>query len=242
MKPRANSFLWGVFLVCLGALFLLNSFGFMDIDEETGMAVMFFSGGLVLLIAFFLFKKKLWTLILGSAGVFIGLAIFIEATRIVPEEYVGVSLFVLVALVFLSSLKSGRKNWWAIIPAGYSLSIAGHILLDLSWHSSGLLHSVIVFGGTGLIFGVIYLLKNEEHHLGWAKYPAGISLAVCALILFGAGFNDLVSRFFLPLMLVGGGVMLLIRSLNTAQEHDGASAPAAKELSPKPDEDEIEKT
>ena len=132
MKPRSNTFLWGIFLVCLGALFLLNSFGLLQLDDEVGAAMVFFSAGVVLLTAYFAFKKKLWTLIVGCIALFVGIVTYIDATHFVPEEFIGVSLFVIAGLVFLSNLRKGRKTWWAIIPGGFCLIIAGHIFLDMA--------------------------------------------------------------------------------------------------------------
>ncbi|MBN2414642.1 hypothetical protein JXO52_02320 [bacterium] len=224
MKPRSNIFLWGVFLVCLGALSLLNSFDVIRFDEEVGPAMLFFSAGIVLIVGHFFFSKKLWSLIVGGICMFIGVATYIDATGFIRDEYIGIALFVLTGLIFLSALRQGRKNWWAIIPGGYSLSIAAHIALDLSWHGSGLWHSVVVFGGTGLIFGAIFLLKNETYNLDWAKYPSIIAFAICALTLFAADFEDVVSRFFFPVLLIGLGALLLFRSTRTLQESDDKPA------------------
>lgn len=218
MKPRSNIFLWGVFLVCLGALSLLNTLDVIRIDEEVGPAMFFFSAGVVLVVAHFFFNKKLWSLIIGGVCMFIGLAAYIDATRFVRDEYIGIILFVLTGLIFLSALRQGRKNWWAIIPGGYSLSIAAHIALDLSWHGSGTWHSVVVFGGTGLIFGAIYLLKNDTYNLDWAKYPSIIAFALCAITLLAADFEDAVGRFFFPVLLIGLGALLLYRSTRFSEE------------------------
>ena len=215
MKPRSNTFLWGVFLVCLGTLFLLNSFGLLRLDDEIGAAMVFFSAGVVLLTAYFVFKKKLWTLIVGCVGVFLGIVTYIDATRFVPEEFIGISLFVIAGLVVLSALRRGRKNWWSIIPGGFCLIIAGHILLDISFYETDNLHAVLFFGGTSLIFGVIYLLKNAEYKLGWAKYPGLAALAICAIILFAADFEDVISRFFFPVLLVAVGALMLVKSLKS---------------------------
>jgi len=213
MKPQSTTFLWGIFLLCLGGLFLLNSFGLLNTDEGTGTAMVFFAGGIVFLAAYFVFKKKLWTLILGCIGIFIGFATYIEATGFLPGEFSGIALFVITGLVFLGSLRRGLKNWWAIIPGGFCFIIAGHIGLDLFVRHAGNLHAVLLFGGIGLIFGILYFLKNETHQLGWAKYPALGSLGLCALIFFTSNFEDVLSEFFLPFLLVSIGVIMLIKSL-----------------------------
>ena len=76
MKTQSNHFLVGLFLIILGAFLLLNSIGQISLDEENVMAIIFFSGGAVLIAAHFLYKKPLWTLIVGSCSTFIGSAIW----------------------------------------------------------------------------------------------------------------------------------------------------------------------
>ena len=213
MKVHSTNFLIGIFLIVLGALFLLSTFGHLHVDEEYTMAIIFFSAGIVLLIAYFLFRKKIWALILGAVGLFIGSAIYIDSSRILPDEAIGIVLFIILGLVFFNALRGGKRNWWAIIPGGFSFIIAAHIFLNMKWWITDDYHGVIFFGGSGLIFGIIYLLKDEKYNLDWAKYPCIISFIIASIVLFAIDVGDLFSRLIFPVILIALGALILYKSL-----------------------------
>jgi hypothetical protein len=144
----------------------------------------------------------LWTLIVGAVCFFIGSAVFIEESRIFPDESIGILLFIIMGLLFLSALRRGKKNWWAIIPGGFSFILAAHIFIETGWRTADEYHGVIFLGGWGLIFGIIYLLKDKTYNLQWAKYPSIILLVLAALVLLSVDLNNFVSRLVLPLFLI----------------------------------------
>ncbi len=232
MKTHSNTLLWGLFLICLGALFLLSSLDLVRLEDEIMVARVFFAGGLVLLAGHLFFHKQIWSLILGCLGIFIGFAVYVSETRMLPEVSIGIFLFLLAGVVFLCALRKGRRNWWAIIPGGFCLSIAGHIYMDEIWYRTDVWHSVLVFGTVGVVFGVIYLLKNEEYRLDWAKYPSLIGFIMAALLMFTADMRNAVSRFFFPLLLVGAGALLIVRSINKNTEKSGDMIEEKKEKIP----------
>ena len=213
MKPRASHFLSGMFLVLVGVLFLLRTLGYVWFDEEYTVAVVFFSAGVVLLLAYYVFHKRLWTLILGAIGVFVGAAVFVDESRVLPNEAIGIFFFVITGLVFLDALRQGKRNWWALIPGGFCLIFAAHILLDMSWWLPGEYHGVIFFGGVGLIFGIIYLLKDKTLKLDWAKYPSLISFLLALLVMLTVDFRDRFNRFVFPVILIAVGIFVLVKSL-----------------------------
>ena len=225
MKNNSHSFFIGIFFMMLGLFFLLNSFDILHIDEELAVSMIFFAGGVSLLLSHFLNNKQVWSLILGCAGIFIGAAIFIEETHLFQSEATGMLLFIIIGIVFLGMLKNGRKNWWAIIPGGFCLILAGHILLDMTLIYADHLHGVLFFTGIGLIFGVIWLLKNEAHQLDWAKYPGAVGFVMAALVLFAADEHNGAKVIF-PLLLIILGSGLLYSSLKKQKklkepEHKG---------------------
>lgn len=219
MKNQSTQLLIGVFLILLGALFLASTLGRFSWDEEYNVAVVFFAAGIVLLLAHFFFEKKLWTLILGGAGLFIGGAIFIDESRIFPDDTIGIILFVLTGLIFLSALRFGKKNWWAVIPGGFCLVIASHILFDMNYWMPDDYHGIVFFGGAGLIFGIIYLLKDDEYKLDWAKYPSIIAFVIAAIILLAMDFKDAFSRFVFPAILIGSGTIVLLKALKKGNDN-----------------------
>ncbi|MFO7890893.1 MAG: hypothetical protein R6V04_11200 [bacterium] len=213
MKVKTTNFLFGIFLIILGCLFLLHALDIFFIDSSLTLAAFFVAAGLVFLLAYFFFKKGLWTLIVGVIGLFIGAAIYIERAHYLSDDLIPVSFFVLTGLTFFNALRYGRKNWWALIPGGYCFIFAAHIAIDMLWLRVDDLHGVIFFLGTGLIFGIIYLLKNGKFDLDWAKYPSLISFIIGIIILLSSNISYVFNRFLFPAILIVIGILLLFKSL-----------------------------
>lgn len=228
IKAQSNHFLIGLFLIILGALLLLNSIGRISLDEENVMSIIFFSGGAVLIAAHFLYKKELWTLIAGSCGVFIGSAIYIGESQVLPDEIIGAILFVIIALLFFNALRAGRKNWWALIPGGFCLIIAVHIFLDTMWWIPDEYHGIAFFIGGGVIFGIIYFLRDETYKLDWAKYPAIILFSIGGLILLTADFSNTFSRFLFPVIIIGAGALLVYHATKKRKLEESETGQTSK--------------
>ncbi|MEJ2627614.1 MAG: hypothetical protein P8078_03535 [bacterium] len=212
MKVKSTNFLFGVFLVILGCLFLLHAFDIVFIDSSVTVIAFFLAAGLVFLLAYLLFKKGLWTLIVGMISLFIGAAIYIDRTHYLPDGLIPISLFVLTGLTFLNALRFGRKNWWALIPGGYCFIFAAHVVIDMLWLRIDDLHGIVFFLGTGLIFGIIYLLKNKKFDLDWAKYPSIIAFLIGFILLLSSKISHLFNRFLFPAILIFIGILLLFKS------------------------------
>ena len=218
MNPKPTPFLFGLFFILFGGFLLLGTADIIHIEGEMATAGLFAAAGLVLILTHFTHKRALWMLIVGGAALFIGAAIFIETTRVLPDDTIGALLFILVAAVFFLQLRKGRRAWWAVIPGGFSLVMAGHVLLNLWCWNPGPLHGVLFFGGTGLTFGIVYLMKNAQYKLDWALWPCAGGFIMAAFLLFVRD-NDAVDRLFFPVMLIGFGLVILLRSLRASKGH-----------------------
>ena len=214
MKVHSTNFLIGVFLILIGVLFLTSTLGPLRIEEEYTWAILFFSAGLVMILAHFLFDKKVWTLILGGISMFIGTAIFIDESRILPGDSIGILFFVIAGIIFLSALRHGKPYWWTLIPGGFCLIVAAHILMDMNWWIPDEYHAVIFFGGSGLLFGIIYLLKDDTYRLDWAQYPSIIAFTIAGIVMLAADSRDIISRFIFPLILILLGSYVVFKSVH----------------------------
>lgn len=217
MNIKSSNFLVGIFLVIIGGLFLLSSIDILPVNEDVTVSIIFASAGIVLILGYYIFKIKLWSLIVGASGLFIGAAMFIDETRYISDDVIPIIFFVFTGLLFLNSLRSGKKNWWAIIPGGYSFIFAVHVFLDMIWFRPGDLHGedlhgVVFFTGSGLIFGIIFLLKDKKYNLDWAKFPSIISFLIAVIVLLASDISSLFSRYFFPVLLIFIGGLLLYKS------------------------------
>ena len=144
-------------------------------------------------------------------------------------------LFAIAGLVFLTVFIGDRQHWWALIPGIILLAIGSLIFLDaVSPQATERLGGVIVLGGIGLAFLIVYLVNRANW---WALIPAGVMFTLAAVALLEGTMSDFETGgiFFLGLGLtfllvallptpdgymrwafVPAGVLLLIGILMTA--------------------------
>jgi hypothetical protein len=126
----------------------------------------------------------------------------------IGEAFWGILLGI-AAIGFLSVYFSNRENWWALIPGIVLLSVGALIILNVLFPGdTGALGGVIVLGGIGLAFLLVYL-TNREHW--WAIIPAGVMLTLSVVVLLGeviTGF-EVGGIFFLGLGLTFAVVAIL---------------------------------
>jgi hypothetical protein len=101
-----------------------------------------------------------------------------------------------------------REYWWAIIPAGVMLTLAG--VAAFSQAFSGVGTGGLFFLGLGATFGLIYLVPRPEGRMRWALIPAAVLLIFGALI---AASEAEVLKYVGPAVLVAAGIYLVARAL-----------------------------
>ncbi len=227
MKVNSTNFLFGIFLILLGIFFILGTAYDIRLADAYVVALVFLSVGIVLLLAYFVFRHKVWALILGTVSLFLASSIFIHESRVLPDEAIGSVMFLLAGLLFLSALRSGKKNWWSIIPAGFCFTFAAQILISFLWRFGDRFQGVAFFVGSGIIFGILYLIRDESYKLDWAKYPSIISWIMSLIVLLTVEAGDFLGRLILPLLLMGIGALILRKSLRepVAKRHSGIEIP-----------------
>jgi hypothetical protein len=140
----------------------------------------------------------LWARIAGVAVVYI----FAMATT---GDLAGVAALGFPAFGFgLVYLLKPKRNWWAIIPGGVLASLALLVLFEAVFPNWG--GEVIMFLGFAATFTALYLLPANRGGQRWALYPA-IGWIVITVLANDPSGN---SGFFLPLILIGAGVMILL--------------------------------
>jgi len=202
--------LWGVLLVALGAFFLLQVTGIFGILTSLFWSVAFAAAGAVFLYVFLTaLHTRWWAAIPGFT--LLGLAAMIFYDRFAPPFFSDIG-----AAVFLASIGAGfvaifftnREQWWAVIPGGTLLSVAGVVLVTQA--DIGFLNPAsVLFIGLGLTFGLLGLMSTYLNtNLRWAYIPAAI-LLVMGTVIFTPFAGAL--GWIWPLAFVGGGAYLILR-------------------------------
>lgn len=210
MKENTIRIIVSVFLIVLGTLFLLTNFNVLPWDitsMEVFWAFLFGFIGVIFLSVFFSNRENWWALIPGFTLIGLG---FVAGNILPPRwEDLGGAVFLgMIGLSFLIIYLTQREQWWAIIPGGVLVSLAGVVVASSLF--SGEAAGGILFIGIALTFLVLYFRPVEGTRMDWAIWPAGIT-GVMGLFLL-AGAID-VMRFIWPLILIAVGGWVLLRGL-----------------------------
>ena len=202
-------------LVAGGAILLLQNLGLLGPLGSPLWAGLFLGGGVLFLLTLAVDRSQWWPLIPGSALIGIGLALLLGATftgmALEGGPLAGMALFLSLAVGFMGVfLYDRRGNWWALIPAGATASLALVILAAAG--QQGELAGALLFLGVGLVFLVLYFVEiGGRRHNWWTLIPAGSLFSLAAVILLsavGAG-PAAASALFLGLGLTFGVLYLM---------------------------------
>ena len=207
MKKSKNKLLLpiigGILLIAAGVIFLLNNLGLIEVDWEMIIGPIFALGGVIFLLVFVLNTEDWWALIPGFVLIAIGVIIFMDQNfETAADLWSGAVFLGLLGLSFWLIYIFHRDFWWPIIPGGVLLTLAGVTLLP----DEGLLAGVVFFIGMAITFGLVYILPKPSGRLKWALYPAGILLAIGALVYLGA--ENLIDYIWPVALLIAGGYVV----------------------------------
>ena len=218
-------FLVMFFILAGGGLLAATRFG----DEVIAPAMMFFFALCFSVIAAWS-KKNQWAII--PAAIFANMGLVITLEILIPEsEAIGLGFMLLLAATFLVFAILSKKNWWAIIPAGFFASVGLVVVLDtLIPHEEypriqGMLiwgfYTWVLFLGLATTFGILWLLRKTLP-TSWAIYPFVGFLAMAVLfIIEGARFSE----YWLETTLLVFGVTLLLAVLTGKRPAAGQQVP-----------------
>lgn len=197
------SIIGGILLIAAGVIFLLDNLGMIYLNWEIVIGPIFALGGLVFLVVFILNTDNWWALIPGFVLIAIGVIIFMDQNMETAADLWSGAIFLgLLGLSFFLIYLFHTDNWWAIIPGGVLLTLAGVTLVP----DDGLIGGVIFFIGLAITFGLVYILPKPSGRLQWALYPAGILLLIGVLVYLGA--ENLIDYVWpVALLIVGSYVV-----------------------------------
>lgn len=176
-----------------------------------GGAIFLAGMGLGFLGVYILNRSNRWALL--PCLVFIALSgvVLVEVARLLPGMIGGTVFLWGAGLGFLVLYWLDRKNWWAVIPGGTLLVLGVYPLMaGFHWQGDGF-KGFWFFFGMGLVFGSLYLIRDEENRLQWAKVPFIVLTAFSVFILL-VSYYDLLGKVVFPVVLLLLGVYMIYKS------------------------------
>ena len=224
MRIRNQGTLWAVFLLLAGLFLLLKNLAVFDPWGEAIWGGLFAATGLVFLGAFIVDPRQWWRSIPGFILISIGALILLQWQKINLGEWRASIVLFGIALGFWSVLLAHNENWWAAIPAGVLTELG--VLRGLENRLDATTWLAAFLGALGLVFGLMYLLRERDTR--WAAIPAvALILVAITTLATTVAVNLQYAIRFWPILLMVGGLGLLIGTL----QRTPAAAPGTE---PKP--------
>lgn len=209
MRKFEPRILIGGLLIVAGILFLLENLNIIQLGNLFWGTILAGTG--IAFLAFFIRNHRhWWALIPGIILLDLGVLLLMEIY--VPEfadQYGGGFMFAGFALSFFAVYAISPSNWWAIIPGGVMLTLAGITLLEPYVENQGAGVGGGFFLGLGLTFLLVYLLPAPGGRNTWAIFPSAVLFIMGILLLVSA--EELINILW-PTVLILLGVALLARN------------------------------
>ncbi len=209
-RSKATVF-WGVGLLLLGILLLLQNLRVLPSLVETIWMALFAVGGATFIGVYFADQERWWALIPG--GALLGIAGIFALETFFPGNgaLAGIVFLLVLGLTFLAVFVFHRENWWAVIPGGVLLTTAVVTFLDHA--TTDFETGSIMMLGLAATFAVLSRIETPQGRMRWPLIPAAVLLAIGLLLLASSvGWAPWV----ISLLLIAGGAYMVLRSLGRA--------------------------
>jgi hypothetical protein len=118
-------------------------------------------------------KRIDFRILIGTILISVGFLFFLQTLNILSNAWsiLWIVVFFAGSGIFFYLYLTDRRQWWALIPATTFLGLMGTILMDTFFPGKLNLGGILLLGGIGLGFIVIYLTNRD---FWWAIIPGGV--------------------------------------------------------------------
>lgn len=243
MKRSLRILIWGIFLLVAGLFLQLKGLGVFGPWGDLIWGALFAAVGLGFVVWFVFDLGRWWRAIPGFTLLSIGVLLILQSQRFDLATWDSPLVLLGMALGFWAVLLVRREHWWAVLPAGM-LTVIG-ILLGFWAELSAGGRLAVLFGGIGLVFVLLYLIRFGQHDTRWAAIPAGALLLLGLVTLMQTAVLPPLIVAWWPILLVVAGVALVVLALGlragSAAKEPVTPEPDFEALPPAPGAERIEK-
>ncbi len=202
-QPRGafgHSWLAGVILIVLGAVFFLGQGRFFDFDALLPVVIV---GGIgTTFFAVYLHDRNHWWALIPTYVLWVVAGGLLLEDFLRLDDLMGIYYPAAIGMAFFYVYLRNKEHWWALIPAYIMFIAAISVLLDDVLFRHGDTLGVFIPLAIALPFFYLYF-KRREHW--WALIPGGILASV------GIGLLIQQLLYVIPAVLIAGGLYLMLR-------------------------------
>jgi hypothetical protein len=210
VKTRLSPLFWGILLIIIGTLILLQTLDVLRFAVTIVWMALFALAGIGFLSLYIADREQWWALIPGPVLLAIAAVILLGETAPQLENAIGGTLVVgAIAVSFLLIYALHPGFWWALIPGGVMASVTLVTLVEgLNLPIDG---GIIVLLGIGLTFVLLSFVRTEQgERMWWALIPGGVMLLIG---LFVAAEQMALVGYVLPAVLLIVGLYFVLRGV-----------------------------
>jgi hypothetical protein len=197
MSNKKNNLIWGLVLIFLGGLFLVESLGIIPTFSQTAWAIGM-GAACIFFIAVYVYSGKRdwgWLFPIFITG---GIAIVsaLSLTNI-NSLWIGALFMAFISIPFwIVFLINRQENWWALIPGWATAVLTLIILVSEVW--AGETIGALVMWSIALPFIVVYL-RNRSYW--WALIPGFVMAGMGIVVLLASQSLEAVIGTFVMLVI-----------------------------------------
>ena len=212
MKAINQKLIFGLLIVFLGLIILLNNFHLFDIDDQLWWGIAFAVLGFVFINVYRRSPQKKGPLVVGIILLVIGHFSMFDALGIISDNFFGVFVLWGLAAIFIVIFIRNNERWWAVIPGG-ALLILGFLKLIEEFRILDNDFSGFIFlFGMSLIFWFLYMTRDDKKKFGWSQIVA-IILLIVSLFVLAKEFNSQAAEILFPVSIIVCGCYLIIKGM-----------------------------
>lgn len=205
MSKIRGKTMWGIILIVLGILFLLQELQVVGSAFQYLWILVFAAVGLYFGWLYLDSRAQWWAVIPALALLGLAFAMAEDALNLLPAVDLGGPLF-------LGSLGAGfwlvylrrQDHWWSMIPGGVLLTLAVVAGLDdLGYMTDG----AVFFLGLGITFSLVALLPNQKADTRWSFIPAAVMFALGLTQISSMG--QAIMTYWPAILIAIGGYILI---------------------------------
>lgn len=208
----------GISVIIFGLFLLLSNLRIIYLNSQFFWSAAFIALGIIFINVHQHNKMHRGPLVFGTILIILGLIGLLDSFGSIIDEFPEFLILWFFSAIFVIIYVRNNIKWWSIIPGGLFFILGAMALLDRHSLIEGDLLWVVFFAGFSLIFWFLFLIRDVQNKLHWAKIPAML-LSIFTIFILNMVWSNQFTKLFLPISVILFGIYLLISNMKPKKKN-----------------------